>query len=356
MISSTQQIRFCTSRDGTRIAYATWGTGPALIWIPHWAHHIRSDWDSPVWRPWLTLLSRNGTLITHGWRGCGLSDRKVEFSFGRYLEDLDALVASCGAEQFTLFGMAAGADLATHYAANHPERVARVILYASKSRGRLAGRPTAEATVEADARLKVMQLGWPNENPAYSEFFTSLHMPDATPEQKRSYNELLRITTSPENISGLIRSYWRFEMGDTAQRVRCPVLVLHARQDLIIPFDEGRSVAAMIPNATFVPLESRDHILVDSEPAWHQFAAAVQEFLPAANASVSVKMGNLTPRERDVLQVLARGLNNAAIATKLSISEKTVRNVVSSIFAKLSVRTRAEAVARARDAGIGSVQ
>ena len=123
-----QQIRFCTSRDGTRIAYANCGTGPALIWLPHWGHHLRFDWDSPVWRPWLALLSRNHTLISHDWRGCGLSDRNVEFSFQRYADDMDAVVASSGADQLTLFGMAAGADLAIHYAAKHPQRVARLIL------------------------------------------------------------------------------------------------------------------------------------------------------------------------------------------------------------------------------------
>lgn len=124
--------------------------------------------------------------------------------------------------------------------------------------------------------------------------------------------------------------------------------------DSIIPFDEGRKVAALVPGARFVPLDSRNHLLLESEPAWRQFAEALQAFLPAPSGEIALALLDaLTPREREVLEVLAHGLDNGAIATRLKISEKTARNHVSSIFSKLGLSSRAQAVALARDAGLG---
>jgi pimeloyl-ACP methyl ester carboxylesterase/DNA-binding CsgD family transcriptional regulator len=349
----SQQVRFCTSRDGARIAYASRGSGPPLIWLPHWAHHLRFDGENPVWGPWLSFLTRHRQVLYYDWRGCGLSDRQVEFSFECYAADLEAVIASTGLNRFILFGMASGADVALDYAARNPDRVTHLILYACKLQGALADDPTPAQVEEAEARLKVVELGWPDKKPAYGQFFTSLHLPDATSAQIRAYNELLRLTTCPENVRALIRSFWRFDIRGAPQAVRCPTLVLHARQDSIIPFEAGRSVAALVPGALFVPLESRDHILVDSEPAWRQLVEAIESFLPTGISS-PVELSGLTPRERDVLEVLAKGRNNAQIAAQLQVKEKTVRNIVSSLFSKLGVSNRAEAVARARDAGLGS--
>jgi pimeloyl-ACP methyl ester carboxylesterase len=105
MAQPAQQIRFCTSRDNTRIAYATCGAGPPLLWIEHWVHHIDLDWGSPVWHPWLAMLTRRHSLIRYDWRGCGLSDRdRVEFSMAKHLEDLEAVVDAAGVERFALKG------------------------------------------------------------------------------------------------------------------------------------------------------------------------------------------------------------------------------------------------------------
>ena len=219
-----QQIRFCKSRDGTRIAYATCGAGPPLVWAARWVHHLKFDWDNPVWRPWLTMLTRRHTLTRYDMRGCGLSDREgVEFSFEKYVDDLEAVIEAAGVGRFALFGMANGAKTAITYAVRHPERVSHLVLHGSSTRGRLARDATPEQVEEARTRLKVMELGWPNETPAYGQFFTSLHLPDATAEQFRSYNDLLRLTTSPANAVALIRTFLRADVREMVQIGRAHV-------------------------------------------------------------------------------------------------------------------------------------
>jgi pimeloyl-ACP methyl ester carboxylesterase len=351
-----QHIRFCTSRDGTRIAYATCGTGPPLVWVQHWIHHLNLDWDNPLWRPWLALLTRRHTLIRYDWRGCGLSDRdRVDFSVDNFVDDLEAVTAAMGFERFALFGMSgAGGGIAMSYAVRHPERVTRLILHGCHIMGRWAGSPTIERVQEGDMRLKVYELGWPNETPAYGQFFTALHMPDSTAAQMRAYNDMLRETTSPANAIGLLKTFWEVDLRRRVQQVRCPTLVLHARGDSVIPFDEGRKVAALIPRARFMPLDSRNHLLVDSEPGWQQFVDGIEDFLPASSADpAALSLDELTAREREVLEVLAQGLDNSEIAARLKISEKTARNHLSIIFSKLGVKSRAQAIILARDAGFG---
>lgn len=357
MPQPAQQIRFCASRDGARIAYATCGTGPPLVFVSNWVHHLELDWDVPAWRPWLSLLSRHRALLRYDWRGCGLSDReKVQFSFEKCFEDLEAVVEAAGLTEFEFFGMAAGSAMGMTYAVRHPERLSRLVLYASYVRNKLAGKPTPQQVEEAQARLKMMELGWPNDTPAYGQFYGSLHVPDASPEQSRSFADLARRTTSPQNAVSLLRTFFGIDLQEVVPNVRCPTLVLHARGDSIIRFEEGRSVAALIPGARFVPLESRNHVLLDTEPAWQQLVAAIDEFLPTpapSSGAGGLMLDELTARERQVLELVAQGLDNATIGERLHISERTARNHVSAILAKLGINTRAQAIVRAREAGFG---
>jgi len=353
MNPKAQQIRFCTSRDGTRIAYATCGTGMPLIWVAHFVHHLKFDWDSPVWRPWISLLARRHTLIRYDFRGTGLSDRDVAFSSEKLAEDFEAVVRASRVDCFALFAMAGGARTVMPYVVNHPDRVTRLVLYGTSPSGPLTGRALPEQIEDVQVLFKAMERGWPQEIPGYGTFFADLHIPDATPVQSRSYNELLRLTTSPANAVRLLRTLAETDMRDLLPQVRCPTMVMHSRQSIGLRFDDGREVAALVPNARFVPLESRHHILLESEPAWPQFIAEIEAFLSTSEKAIESSIDDLTSRERHILEFVAQGLTNSQVSGRLAISEKTVRNHVSAILSKLGAASRAQAVAMARDAGFG---
>jgi pimeloyl-ACP methyl ester carboxylesterase/DNA-binding CsgD family transcriptional regulator len=331
-----------------------------VIAAPHWISHLRLDWDNPVRRSWLSMLSRRHTLIRYDARGTGLSDRhRVDFSLQRQIEDLEAVVEAAKCTRFALLGMWTGGAVAISYAVRHPECVTHLVLHSCATRGRLARDPGPEQVEEAEAQLKLIELGWGNENSAFRQLHTSQLMPDATADQARAFNDLMRQTTTPANAAKLLRAHWtETDNRSLCPQISCPTLVLHARQDARVPFEEGRSLAALIPGARFVPLESRNHILVEGELAWQQLVAELDDFLPATASAprdaTPTFIDDLTPREAQVLELIAQGLDNATIGTRLGISERTARNHVSAVFSKLDVSTRAKAIVLARDAGFGS--
>lgn len=346
-----QEIRFCTSADGVRIAYATAGAGPPLVKAASWFSHIELDWRMPVWHHWHTELARHHTYYRYDRRGCGLSDWDVPQSFEGYCADLHAVVCASQLQRFVLFGMGHGSAVAVAYAARYPDKVSHLVLYGSMGRGRYKRGPSPVQLGEIELNLKLAEVGWGSDDPAFRQFFTSQFMPEATAEQMRSFTELQRVSTSPEFAVRHLRAVFEIDASTFAPAVRCPTLVLHARGDLRIPFEEGRRLASLIPGARFVPLESRNHFLHESEPAWQQFVAELSAFQPRERAPMARGFVELTPREADVLELLSHGLDNAQIAAWLTLSEKTVRNHITGVFAKLEVTTRAQAIVRARDAG-----
>lgn len=352
----SQQIRFCTAADGARIAYATVGKGLPLVRAAHWMSHLEFDWESPIWRPWLDELSRGRTLVRYDARACGLSDREVaNLSLAAWLADLEAVVQAAGLARFALFGMSQGAAIAVAYAVHHPERVSHLVLFGGFVRGRVHRTP-AQAE-EARIEMDLARLGWGRENPAFRRHFTSQFLPNGTLEQIQWFDELQRVSASPESAARIIKAVSDVNVTDLLPRVKVPTLVLHAREDARIPFDEGRLLASAVPGARFVPLDSRNHILLDSEPAWPVFWREVHDFLGASEAQAAAPQASglpaLTARERQALELVARGLSNEEIAERLGISEKTVRNLVSALFDKLGVSSRAQAIVKAREAGLG---
>jgi pimeloyl-ACP methyl ester carboxylesterase/DNA-binding CsgD family transcriptional regulator len=345
-----QQIRFCTSFDGTRLAYATSGDGPALVKAPHWLTHLEYEPESPLWRPWIERLSSGRTLVRMDARGCGLSDRDVrEFSFAHYANDLEAVIDAAGHERFALFGHSQGGAIAVEYAARHPHRVSHLILLGSYARGSLMRGLPPERVAEMEAQLKLVEVGWGREDPTYRTMFSAQFVPGATLEQMNSLSELQRRSAPPENAVRLIRSFFAIDVTQSAPRVQCPTLVIHGRGDRRVPFEEGRDLASRIPGARFVPLETANHILLSHEPAFAQFFEELRAFLPAAGSNLS----GLTAREGEILERIAQGLDNAQIAAQFALAEKTVRNHVTHIFEKLGVQTRAQAIVLARERGLG---
>jgi pimeloyl-ACP methyl ester carboxylesterase/DNA-binding CsgD family transcriptional regulator len=266
-----QRVHFTTSFDGTRIAYAVSGSGPPLVKVATFMSHLEHDWESPLWRHLLEEFTREHTLIRYDERGNGLSDWDVEdLSFEAWVRDLEAV---------PLFANSQAGTVAIAYTVRHPERVSRLILYGAYARGWL-NRDLSEQELEEERLIiSLMRVGWGKENPAFRQVFALQLRPDATTEELRAFDEQMRISTSAENAARLESEMHRTDVRTLAPLVKVPTLVIHARGDAGVPFEEGRLLASLIPNAQFVALESHNHLTTEQEPAWGKFVAAFRDFL-----------------------------------------------------------------------------
>ena len=279
-----QRIGFCTARDGTKIAHATVGTGPPILKAANWLNHVEFDWASPIWGQSFADTARWRTFIRYDERGCGLSDWDVaDLSFDAFVEDLEVVADSLGLDRFPLIGISQGAPVSVEYAVRHPERVSALILISGYSAGwRIS--VDAEERARREAVLNLTELGWGTDNPAYRHIFSQTFMPNASAEDLAWFDEFQRRTTSARNAARFQLAFGDIDVRHRLNDVRVPTIVLHARQDQRIPLSEGRSLAAGIPGARFVPLESRNHILVDGEPARRACFVAVARFLAEIGA------------------------------------------------------------------------
>jgi pimeloyl-ACP methyl ester carboxylesterase/DNA-binding CsgD family transcriptional regulator len=354
MPTLTQQIRFCASPDGARIAYATSGSGPPLVKVSNWLSHLEFDWQSPVWMHLLQELASGHTLVRYDERGCGWSDWDAELSFEHWVRDLEAVVDGCGLECFPLLGISQGASIAIAYAVRHPERVTHLILHGGYARGRRYSSQSASPKEEADVMTGSPKSAGAStiHNPAFRQFFTTQFIPGGSPEQHQWFNDLERISTSPRNAGQFMRIFSEIDVV-ALSKLACPTLVFHGVEDARVPFEEGRFIATHIPDARFVQLETQNHLPLENEPAWQRWMDEFRAFLPATSAGMA-QFDALTRRERELVELIAQGRNNLQIATQLGLSGKTVRNHVTNIFAKLDVENRAQAIVLARNAGLGT--
>lgn len=275
-----QRIYFANSSDGVRIAYAVAGSGPPLVKTATYMSHLEYDWASPVWRHWMDELTREHTLIRYDERGNGLSDRNAaDLTFAAWVRDLEAVVNDVGLGQFPLFAMSQGGAVAATFAVRHPDKVSHLILYGSYARGWLH-RDLTEAQIEkAKLLVDLMRVGWGQENPAFRQVFATQLRPEATIDELRALDEQMRISVAPDTAARLESEMHRTDIRAIAPLVTAPTLVLHAREDAGVPFEEGRLLAALIPKAQFVTLESKNHLLTEFEPAWQKFVVAFRMFL-----------------------------------------------------------------------------
>jgi pimeloyl-ACP methyl ester carboxylesterase/AraC-like DNA-binding protein len=274
-----QTVNYCSARDGTRLAWSAVGDGPPLVKTANWLNHLQFDFESPVWRGWIRELAAKFRLIRYDERGNGLSDwDAADLSLDAFVDDLATVADAAGVEQFDLLGISQGAAVAVAYSLRHPERVRRMVLLGGYAAGWRA-RGDNEEISRREAMLILTELGWGKDNPAYRQLFTSFYIPGADAEQMSWFNELQRRSTSPEIAVRLMRVLSAIDVRSLLPRVRHPTLVLHARGDQAIPFAAGETLANGIPGARFVPLESYNHILLDSEPAFRVFIDEMRKFL-----------------------------------------------------------------------------
>jgi pimeloyl-ACP methyl ester carboxylesterase/DNA-binding CsgD family transcriptional regulator len=348
-----QRIRYLTTREGVKLAWAELGAGATLVKASNWLSHLEFELESPLWGHWVRFFGERFRYLRYDERGCGMTDWDVaDFSFDRWVEDLEAVIAAAEVEEpVALLGVSQGASTCVAYAVRHPERVSRMVLYGGYSQG-WARRGDSAGEREHRAIVELARFGWGKDNPAFRQVFTSRFVPEASEEQIGWFNELCRRTSAPEIAARLLESRAHVEISDLLGQVRTPTLVVHARNDAVVPVSAGRRLAAGIPGAQFVELDSRNHVLLRDEPAWPRFQEAVLEFMGLASAAgEDPAFATLSAREREVLALVTQGLANAEVAERLSLSEKTVRNHVSNVFDKLGVWTRAQAIVFARDRG-----
>ena len=349
-----QRIRFCTAPDGVRLAYATHGSGPPLVKAANWLTHLEYDWESPVWRHLLLELGRRHTVVRYDERGCGLSDPDPEqLDLDSWVGDLEAVVDAAGLERFDLLGISQGGALSVAYAVRHPERVRRLVLYGSYAMGRYVRATTAEEREAEDAVLALMRDGWGQENPALRRMFSARFFPAAGLEQMEAFEELQPKSCSARSAIRLRRAWAELDVRERLRQVTVPTLVMHARDDGCVPFEQGRLLAGGIPGAVFVPLEGRNHLLLPDEPAWERFLAELHSFLGGAERPPAGDMDDLSRREREVLELVAEGLGNDEIAQRLHLSPRTVERHLSNIYVKLRISGKAaRAAAAARFAAL----
>lgn len=275
-----QQIQYCTMSDGVRLAYSIIGKGPALVRTPHWFAHLEYDLTSPVMRHMVLGLAQHHALLRYDPRGIGLSQRDVtEILFERWVEDLETVVDRAGLDRFILFGLSQGAAQAIAYAARHPERVTHLIIYGGFARGMLHRDNPEKQKETLELSRALVRNGWGSDQESYRQFFTSQFIPDGTAAHHHSLNEMQRIAASPEIAERFMCEIANINVSALLPQIKVPTLVVHARGDLRAPFALGQEIAAGIPGAKFVALETRNHLILGEEPAHRVLSDAIATFL-----------------------------------------------------------------------------
>jgi pimeloyl-ACP methyl ester carboxylesterase/DNA-binding winged helix-turn-helix (wHTH) protein len=274
-----QDIRFCATSDGVRLAYATIGSGPPLVKASNWLTHLDFEWGSPIWRHWWSALSLHHRVLRYDERGNGMSQRDVhDVSFGTWVDDLETVVDAAGLDRFPLLGISRGGPIAIAYAVKHPERVTHLVLYGAFAAGlNHVGKP--HELQGRRALVSLMRLGWGLNNPAFCKLFTCRFIPEATPEHERWFDELQRVSTTPENAARLMEVDDNIDVRPLLSRVTTPTLVIHCDHDRVVRPDKGRDIAAAIPNSRYVSLPSANHLMMEEEPAWTMFLEELGLFL-----------------------------------------------------------------------------
>ncbi|MCP5265606.1 MAG: alpha/beta fold hydrolase [Burkholderiaceae bacterium] len=352
-----QTIRYCTAVDGSSIAWAAIGDGPPLVRCAM-ANHLGEVLDNPRWAiaAGLKTIARGRRLIVYDGRGTGLSDRGFEdLSIESAVDDLMTVVDASGEASVSLFADAVGAQPAIAYTARFPARVARLVLYCGYARGLMRRNPSDQQIAQREALLAAALAGWDAPALTFRLLNPSETLPDATPALVSEAAQSMGKEMSGRVFVRFLRAQGEADVSELAGRIQVPTLIVQPTRATRIPFDEGRRLAGLIPAARLLPVDSANVVLTASDPGFDAVVATIREFLAEEEGPMDRGpfAAGLTPRERDVLELIARGLDNLQIAAHLNLSEKTIRNNITPIFDKLQVENRAQAIVKAREAGFG---
>jgi pimeloyl-ACP methyl ester carboxylesterase/DNA-binding CsgD family transcriptional regulator len=342
------QIRFLTVDDGTRIAWSMQGAGYPLVRVGTFMTHLLHDWESPVWRHWLRDLGTRFTYVRYDERGCGLSTRNPpELSVDAWLGDLEEVIGASGFDRVALLGLSHAAALAVEFAALHPDRVSHVICLGGYATGGSVPDRPANSLELSRVFAEAVRVFWDNPDEMLRRSWSMTLVPDGGPEDVAAIEELMCRSASGDMAATIFELRDRMDVRPLAARVESPVLVAHAERDRMVPFERGMELAALLPNASLLPLDSSNHLLLE-EPAWDRFVAETARFVGATFSHADAGLApSLTEREYEVLALVAEGFSNRDIGEHLLVSTRTVDRHLSNIYRKLGLSGRTARAAAA---------
>jgi pimeloyl-ACP methyl ester carboxylesterase len=274
-----QDIRYCRADDGVSIAYSVCGVGYPLFCLPTWMSHLETDLRNPMLRHYWSELGKRYRVIRFDCRGFGLSDRDVpDFTVDTLASDLQRVADTLGLSRFALFGPSGGAMIGTACASKFAERVSHLVFLGGFIRGpRATGDP--DAIAHADAIDAAIRAGWGRADSLFRQIFTTMLVPNGTPEQHRLLDQAQLDAGSAHNAARFHNLLANADLTERAATIRAETLIFHGTHESV-PFKEGQYSAARIPNARLVPLATGNHILLETEPAWRIFLEELDRFLP----------------------------------------------------------------------------
>ena len=354
-LNTRTHVRFCNSADGTALAFTVIGSGSPLMWIS--LQYTDNDLVSPgpASKHWMAALAARHTVIRFDMRGCGLSERKpVRMSLDAWIEDIEAVVNAAGLTRFAMVSVCTGSYAAIEYAARHSHRLTQLVLYGGSVRGRLLRDLSPAQRDDALSAVQVYETGL-NGHSEFGQFFrrvfTARFFPDASAEQLDAMDSILVQRMNGTVAAQSVREFYNLDLTTRAQLIKTPALVLHASNDILYPIAEGLQLAACIPGARFVKIESNNNTPLAEEPVWPQVQNAVLDFL-GNHSNDPASAVHLTVRQCEVLRYVVQGFTDKQIARSLSLSPRTVEMHVSAALRALGSKTRAEAAHRVTQQGL----
>ena len=274
-----QEIRYCSSNDGTIIAYAKVGDGPPIIKAPNFMTSLEHDWRSPIWNHIYRFLAKKHTLIRFDQRGNGLSDWDVaDISFQLFLEDMETVINTLNIDNFPLYGVSQGCPLSIAYAVKNPQKVSHLILLGGYSKGR-AKRNDPNYQANSTMEQNMILSGWENENPAFRQFFASSMIPEASKEQMDVFNNICKIATSAKNAAKISLVNDNIDVSGLLHKIDIPTIIFHCIDDARVPISESKFLAANIKNSRFIPLKSKNHLVLETDQVWDMFQNEIDQFI-----------------------------------------------------------------------------
>ena len=336
-----QDIGF-TEVDGTRIAYATVGEGPLLLFGGRWVTHLEEEWDDPRTRAFFEHLADTHRVVRYDRIGAGLSDRTLG---GPATVELDvrtlaAVHAAVGSEPAILFACSCAGLASADYAVHRPELVRKIVFF---------GGYVSRSDIPDVTRRSIVDFARTNW-PLAAQMLAGLLMPHGSGDDIASLSRYQRRSADAEVAAQFLELDLSADAREVLPRVTAPALVLHRRGDRAVPIGRGRELAALLPNARFVTLSGDSSLpyLDDQRDLQRALAGFLEDRVPVESNGRSP----LTSRETEVLRLVAAGLSNREIASSLVVSEHTVHRHVANILRKLAQSTRAAAAAHATRAGL----